>query len=210
MRAIFLVSAVVVLSACAASKEVGALPGSRSFGDAVQTNDMAQQIAFQRGQYLIDANARFAAETTETVSFPFNSVELTPVTRSALNEQAAWLQANPDIRMSVTGHTDLVGGEAYNTRLGFRRAQAVARYLLAQGIAQGRVEAVESRGETEPVVDSEKPEAKNRRAVTTVAGFTHGFVGDSSDGRRAALVYERYATDAVEEPEQADSTGGGG
>lgn len=207
MRTFVLLPLVLALTACAEAGSGTAT--SASFGEAVQTNDLAQQIAYQRGQYLVDAGVRFSDEAPDTVRFGFNQISLSPAARQALDAQARWLRDNPDIRMSVTGHTDLVGGEAYNDKLGLRRAQAVTRYLLARGVEKGRVEAVESRGESEPVVDAAGREARNRRAVTSVAGFTHGFIGESDDGRRARLMYRRYTTDSVEEPAAAAVTTGG-
>ncbi|MGB0851724.1 MAG: OmpA family protein [Pikeienuella sp.] len=208
MRAFLLLSTVVVLGACS---EAGVgVATSSSFGDATQANELAQQIAYQRGQYLVDANVRFSQATQDTVMFAFGRADLSKATRKALDGQAKWLRENPDIRMSVTGHTDLVGGERFNDKLGMRRAQAVTQYLLARGVQQGRVEAVESRGESEPAVNAAGPEAKNRRAITSVAGFTHGFIGDPGDGARARLMYQRYATDAVEEPARANVVSDGG
>ena len=207
MRSGLLLIAVLSVSACA-QREAGFMPASSTFGVATSGNDLAQHAELQRGRYLVEAGVRFSEAAPDTVEFAFNRADLSPAARKALDAQAAWLSANPDIRMSVTGHTDLVGGEAFNQKLGLRRAQAAARYLVARGIAADRVEAVESRGESEPKVDTDEPEAKNRRAVTSVAGFTHGYLGDNGDGRRARLIYQRYATDSVEEPAEASSTSG--
>lgn len=207
MRAFVLLPLALALTACAEAGSRSAT--SSSFGVATQTNDLAQQIAYQRGQYLVDAGIRFANEAPDTVQFGFNQTSLSVAARRTLDAQARWLRDNPDIRMSVTGHTDLVGGEAYNNQLGLKRAQAVTRYLLARGVERGRVEAIESRGENEPVVNAEGREVRNRRAVTSVAGFTHGFIGGSDDGRRARLMYQRYTTDSVEEPASATVDSGG-
>lgn len=206
MRAVVLSLTMLSLAACG---QAGLTPGSASFGDAVQGNNLAQLVSLRRGQYLADASVRFSAETQDTVQFGFNRADLTPAVRKVLNGQAKWLADNPDIRMSVTGHTDLVGGEAYNQKLGQRRAVAVTRYLLARGVERGRVEAVTSQGERNPVIAAAGREAQNRRAVTSVAGFTHGFVGDPADGQRARLMFQRYTTDSVEEPDAASSTEGG-
>jgi len=88
--------------------------------------------------------------------------------------------------MTVVGHADKVGTDAYNNRLGLRRARAVVAYLVSKGISCGRLDAVESRGETE------ERERRNRRAVTSVAGFESHYVGDGMDGRKAAALYRNY------------------
>jgi len=203
-----LAASTLTLAGC--SNELGVTPGSASFGDATQSNLFSQAIEYRRGDYLMEVASRFAEETDDTVNFAFNRSNLDRGTRRALNKQAAWLRANPDVRVRVIGHTDLVGGEAYNDRLGFRRARAVSRYLVQRGVAPSRIDAVESRGEREPIIFTEDKERQNRRSLTEVAGFTHGFIGDGMDGRRALLMYRRYVSDSVEAPVSVATSGGSG
>ena len=212
MRARLLIPALSIsaLTLAGCATEVGVTTGSASFGDATQSNLFAQSIEYRRGDYLMEVAKRFSAETDDTVNFAFNKSNLDRGTRRALDKQAAWLRANPDVRVRVTGHTDLVGGEAYNDRLGFRRARAVSRYLVQRGVAPSRIDAVESRGEREPIVQTEEKERRNRRSLTEVAGFTHGFIGDGMDGRRALLMYRRYVSDSVEQPVSVATSGGSG
>ena len=94
--------------------------------------------------------------------------------------------------MTIVGHTDLVGTERYNQRLGLRRARAVLSYLTRRGVSRRRLDAVASRGETEPVVQTTQRERRNRRTVTTVAGFARNYVGTGLDGEYAARVYDTY------------------
>lgn len=197
-----------LLAGCAT--ESGLHPRGASFGEANNSNLLIQSVEFQRGAFIDEAQASFAAAADDTVTFAFDKAGLDAAARRALTAQAAWLRANPMTRVRITGHTDLVGGESYNERLGLRRARAAARFLLRRGVARGRIDMVASRGETEPVVSTEARERRNRRAFTAVAGFTHGFVGDGMDGRRALLMYRRYASDTVETPATANSTEGGG
>ena len=212
MRAPFLtpalLTAAIVVSGCAT--EVGVTERNATFGETTQSNLFAQSIEYRRGDYLREVASRFAEENPDTVNFAFNKSNLDRGTRRALDKQAAWLRANPDVRVRVTGHTDLVGGEAYNDRLGFRRARAVSRYLVQRGVAPNRIDAVESRGEREPLVQTEDKERRNRRSLTEVAGFTHGFIGDGMDGRRALLMYRRYVSDTVQAPAAVATSGGSG
>ena len=201
---------VSILAIAGCTTEVGVTTGSASFGDATQSNLFAQSIEYRRGDYLLEVAERFAQETDDTVTFAFNRSSLARGTRRALDKQAAWLRQNPNVRVRVTGHTDLVGGEAYNDRLGFRRARAVSRYLVQRGVARSRIDAVESRGEREPIVRTEEKERRNRRSLTEVAGFTHGFIGDGMDGRRALLMYRRYVSDSVQAPATVATSGGSG
>ena len=189
-------------------EEAGALPAYAGFGMATNDNNLIQSAAYQRGEYIAEVRAQFGSEVPDTVNFAFDRADLTAAARATLDQQAAWLRANPTVRVRITGHTDLVGGEGYNDRLGLRRARAAASYLLRRGVARARIDMVESRGEREPVVQTEAREVKNRRSVTEVAGFIHGFVGEGMDGRRALLMYRRYVTDTVEKPSGAGTTDG--
>ncbi len=99
--------------------------------------------------------------------------------------------------MTVVGHADRVGTDAYNDRLGLRRARAVVAYLARHGISRGRLDAVESRGRREPVVQTEERERRNRRTVTSVAGFERHYVGDGLNGVYAERVYRTYVTGNV-------------
>lgn len=201
-----LLGAAVALAGCA--KEVGVSARNASFGDALQANLFAQAIEFRNGESLMEMQDLFAAENDDTVNFAFNKSELDEQARAALDRQAAWLARYTDVRVRVAGHTDLVGGEEYNDRLGLQRARAVSRYLQEKGVARNRIDAVESRGEREPVVETEEKERRNRRSVTQVAGFTHGFIGDGMDGRRALIMVRRYLSDSVEKPSGIDTSSG--
>ncbi|MGB0505169.1 MAG: OmpA family protein [Pikeienuella sp.] len=198
----------MVLSACAG--EVGLSPENSSFGDAVSQNNLAQPVAFRVDEYLFKVNDEFARATPEAVEFGFNRSVLSAQAKAALDAQARWLNEFRDIRVRLVGHTDLVGGEPYNESLGLKRAQAATRYLVAKGVQRSRIDAVESRGEREPLIPITDKEQRNRRTVTVIAGFTHGFYGDGLNGRRSLLTYQRYVTDSVDSPRRSSSTSGGG
>jgi OOP family OmpA-OmpF porin len=74
------------------------------------------------------------------------------------------LQDNPDLKLSVQGHTDNVGGKAANQVLSQKRADAVVSWLTAHGAAPARLTA-KGLGDSQPVADnsSEDGRAKNRR-----------------------------------------------
>lgn len=207
MRKIIITSALLggalLLGACA--REAGGGGLSERFGQAVAIND-ARQVAYQSpNDYLIELNRLFAAETEPVVTFAFNSAALDGGAREALNAQAAWLRANPEVRMTVTGHADAVGSEPYNDRLGLRRAQAVVGYLAARGVARSRLDALESRGERDLVVDTPDRERQNRRTVTEVAGFVRNYVGTGIEGRKASTIYAVYRDNEIELEREADT-----
>ena len=78
------------------------------------------------------------------IDFAFDSAELTTRARRDLDQVAAALA---DARLdsapvTIEGHTDAIGDEAYNRRLSRRRAAAVAGYLSQQGVAGSRLTAI--------------------------------------------------------------------
>jgi OmpA-OmpF porin, OOP family len=71
----------------------------------------------------------------------------------------------------AVGHTDSVGGDAYNQKLSVRRSEAVKAYLTSKGVEKNRVY-TEGKGEKQPVADNKTKEgkAKNRRVEIEVVG----------------------------------------
>ena len=92
---------------------------------------------------------------------------ITPAERqqATLDAKVPVLNANPDVKIRIAGHTDERGSDEYNLALGQRRAASVRRYLVARGVAEGRFE-VTSFGEQRPAAPGEGEDAwsKNRRA----------------------------------------------
>ncbi|MEM9761138.1 MAG: OmpA family protein [Pseudomonadota bacterium] len=182
----------LALAGCA--EEVGT--GKNPFlGFTTKTNARVLSAYGDLEQRRQDLSIAFRAAAPDTVNFEFNRSRLTPDARRILDQQAAWLMANEGTLMAVVGHTDLVGSESYNNRLGLRRAQRVVNYLVAKGVDRNRLEAVESRGESEPVVQTDGPEVRNRRAITVVAGFDNIYVGLGMPGVIADRLYREYLTE---------------
>lgn len=100
----------------------------------------------------------------ETVYFDYDAFTLSPEARRALERNAAWLKANPTVKVTVEGHCDERGSDEYNLALGERRALAVKNYLVTLGISEDRLAAV-SYGEERPAAagHDETAWAKNRR-----------------------------------------------
>jgi peptidoglycan-associated lipoprotein len=120
-----------------------AVPGSRA--DFLQ-NVVADRIYFDTDGYSVDAEDR-----------------------SVLDSQAAWLQRNASVRVTIEGHADERGTREYNLALGDRRANAAKNYLASRGIDASRMTVI-SWGKERPVADGsdESAWAQNRRAVTVL------------------------------------------
>lgn len=172
-------------------REAGAEVDEGRFGNPTMTNMMVHTGRLEATHALQN---RFAAEVDSTITFAFNSSELSETARATLRQQAIWIRQFPEVRFKVFGHTDLVGSDAYNKALGMRRAQAAVGYLTAQGIGSARLEAVVSFGKTQPVVPTPGPEEQNRRTVTEVAGFVRGH-SNVMNGKYAEIVWREFMTE---------------
>jgi outer membrane protein OmpA-like peptidoglycan-associated protein len=98
------------------------------------------------------------------VNFDFNKWNIRPDARPILDEAIRVLHEERNVELSVEGHTDAIGSDAYNLRLSERRARAVADYLAAGGIERRRMRVVGD-GESRPVASNatEEGRAQNRR-----------------------------------------------
>ncbi len=121
------------------------------------------------------AEGKFLYETVLTdedgVRFGFDEADLSEEARSALALFAGSLSEHgPGVYVEIQGHTDDIGPEDYNLRLGARRAESVRRFLAKEsGLPLHRM-AVISYGETEPIADngSRDDRARNRRVALVV------------------------------------------
>lgn len=193
--------ALAALSGCARNdptqssffREAGSALDSGGFGNATMNNVLAQT---NDEGYRINLQHRFAAEVPSTINFAFNSAALDEQAQAALRQQASWINQFPEVHFKVYGHTDLVGSNAYNNRLGLARAQAAVQYLSSLGVSRSRLEAVVSFGETQPLIVTEGQERRNRRTMTEVAGF----IQNNSlvlNGQYAAIIFRDYVASAV-------------
>ena len=103
--------------------------------------------------------------------FDFNKAVLKPQGRATLDELVSKIRGINVEAVINTGHTDSIGSDAYNQRLGMRRAQAVKAYLVSKGLPAERLY-TESKGERQPVADNKTAagRAKNRRVEIEVVG----------------------------------------
>ncbi len=93
------------------------------------------------------------------------SVMLTK-SKPELDKLASFLLRNPDIKLKIEGHTDIIGDVDMNKTLSDERAKVVAEYLAQKGIEQNRIES-KGYGSSRPLVkgNSKKGYPENRRVV---------------------------------------------
>ncbi|WP_085759257.1 peptidoglycan-associated lipoprotein Pal [Oceanicoccus sagamiensis] len=124
----------------------------------------AEKAAMEAAEAEAAAKAAEAAANLQTVFyFDFDQATLSADTRAALDAQVAVLK-DSNAKVRLEGHADERGTREYNMALGERRANAIANYLIINGVARYRVETV-SYGEERPVASGSGDSAwsQNRR-----------------------------------------------
>jgi OOP family OmpA-OmpF porin len=103
--------------------------------------------------------------------FDFNKSVLKPEAKAKLDDLVSKTSGiNLEVIIAV-GHTDSVGGDAFNQKLSVSRSEAVKAYLVSKGVERNRVY-TEGKGEKQPVADNKTADgrAKNRRVEIEVVG----------------------------------------
>jgi OmpA-OmpF porin, OOP family len=103
------------------------------------------------------------------VQFDLDKADIRADAGVILDEAASQLSQVPTTRVSVEGHTDSSGGDAYNQALSERRAGSVRDYLASKGVDGGRLSTA-GYGESQPVADNATAEGRalNRRVELKV------------------------------------------
>jgi len=105
----------------------------------------------------------------DNVEFDYKKADLRPDSYKALDELVEYLNRRPTDKIEIGGHTDNIGGDAYNKKLSEARAKSVVDYLISKGIDAARL-TYKGYGADEPVEDNstEAGRQKNRRTEVKV------------------------------------------
>ena len=105
-----------------------------------------------------------SADLAAMINFEYDQANVRSADEATLDRKAAVLQANPQVRVTISGHADERGSDEYNLALGNRRAGAAKRYLQNKGVDGSRLDVV-SYGEERPLNPGhdEAAYAQNRR-----------------------------------------------
>jgi peptidoglycan-associated lipoprotein len=106
----------------------------------------------------------------KNIYYALNSAELTDSSRSSLDRLVTILKETPNVRVSLNSHTDAQGDDGYNMTLSQKRAQSVVNYLVKNGIAANRLEAI-GHGESQLVIKNASDDFEhqlNRRTMLKV------------------------------------------
>jgi outer membrane protein OmpA-like peptidoglycan-associated protein len=128
----------------------------RQFNLILETRDTARGLIVNMSDVLFDT-AKYT---------------LRPGAREKLAKVAGILLGHPGLKLEVEGHTDSVGGEAYNQRLSEQRAGSVRDYLIKQGISEINLSPAKGFGKSQPVAtnDTAAGRQRNRRVELIVSG----------------------------------------
>jgi outer membrane protein OmpA-like peptidoglycan-associated protein len=110
------------------------------------------------------------------VLFDFDKAEIKKQAEPTLQNLATVLKAHPGAKVTIEGHTDGKGADAYNQTLSEQRAASVKQWLVANAQVDGVSIATRGWGKTKPVAHNAKPDgsddpegrAKNRRVEIVV------------------------------------------
>jgi len=138
------------------------VPGSQGEGASTSSSALGGDAGSQGGKSLgADATGPLARRV---IYFDFDKSEIKAEFAEVVSAHARNLTSHPNLRIKLEGNTDERGTREYNIGLGERRAQAVRRALMLQGVAESQLTTV-SFGAERPAVegDDESAWAKNRR-----------------------------------------------
>jgi peptidoglycan-associated lipoprotein len=99
------------------------------------------------------------------IYFDFDKSEIRPDAARQLDANIDWMKSNPAALILIEGHCDERGTNEYNLALGDRRAKATLTYLVAHGVAEGRITTI-SYGEERPVCVGHTETCSTERATS--------------------------------------------
>ena len=108
----------------------------------------------------------------KNILFVTGSYKLVASSYKGLNDVVKIMQENPEMKLSIEGHTDWVGADDYNQTLSENRAGAVRTYIVSKGIDESRITSA-GYGETRPIADNNTASGrqKNRRVEMTLTYY---------------------------------------
>jgi len=156
--------AISELAANQAALETEVAKLSDTAQDALMRAEKANKLA--KGKFLYEETL-----AVNDVTFNFNQASLTDNAKAALDAFSAKVKGlSQNAYVEIQGHTDNIGSEAYNLKLGQKRADVVMRYLnMELGIPLFRMNST-SYGEYKPIADNSTKagRAANRRVTLVV------------------------------------------
>lgn len=143
-----------------AAQERAAAAREQAQDEATRAQELEQELQ----QLQARDTDRGMVITLQDVLFDVGEATLKPGAERTLDRVADLLKEHPERRLLIEGYTDATGSESYNLDLSRRRAEAVERALVREGVPGERIE-IQPHGEAYPVADNDTAAGRqmNRR-----------------------------------------------
>lgn len=140
---------------------------SKNFGLKTQGMDRAYELNVELIPIEVGEKVKL-----ENIFFGFDSYQLEERSFAELATVKNFMDENPEVTISVEGHTDNEGTSAYNTKLSTQRAKSVYDYLISKGVSAERL-SYKGYGDSQPLADNstEEGRALNRRTEIKITGL---------------------------------------
>ena len=167
-RPLLMATAIIALAACSKKPPAELPPAPGGSGGVTAPTGPAVPNGPVKGSQ----EDFVASVSSDRILFGLDQYDVDAEDQVTLQSQAAWLQQNPSVRVTLEGHADERGTRDYNIALGERRANAAKNYLASLGIDSSRISTV-SYGKERPAAlgSDEAAWAQNRRAVTVTVQY---------------------------------------
>jgi outer membrane protein OmpA-like peptidoglycan-associated protein len=160
-------------------------------GRQADTARMEADAAKQHASSLEDELKALQAKPTERgmvltlgdVLFDTGQATLKPGAYATIDRLGQALQASPDRKVIIEGHTDSVGTDEFNQQLSERRAMAVQSALMQRGVSSGQISSA-GKGESFPVASNDNAAGRqqNRRVEMIFSNEQQQPARTASDG----------------------------
>jgi outer membrane protein OmpA-like peptidoglycan-associated protein len=153
--------------------------------ELAQAQQRSQQLESQLHDLSVKQTQRGTVVTLSGVLFNTGQAQLKPGSTRSLEKLADALRRNPNLTVSVEGHTDNTGSAEHNEQLSERRAEAVRTALAGMGVDPSRIK-TRGFGEEYPVASNTTAAGRqlNRRVEVVISGAGQG--GAQSTGSSGA------------------------
>lgn len=146
--------------------------------EAKLAQEQIEQLRRQMAELKAERTDRGLVLTLGDVLFETGKADLLPGAMRSIDKLARFLQENPEREVLVEGHTDSVGGDAYNLALSRQRADSVAGALMARGIGAGRI-TTRGYGEAYPKASNATNAGRQQNRRVEIVILDEGVAGET-------------------------------
>ncbi|MBR2178522.1 MAG: OmpA family protein [Paludibacteraceae bacterium] len=145
----------------------GYMPRQKGFDYYNKRNNDTISLDIAAGKHIILRN----------IYYDYDKSDILPESANELDKVVAFLEANPDLTVELSSHTDSRGSDSYNLKLSEDRAQSAVKYIVSKGISASRIKG-KGYGETRLLNEcangiecSEEQHRQNRRTEIYIPNF---------------------------------------